>query len=312
MNREPHQDAGEWLRQQPSLDELLAAYPDEWQKVRRELDEVVNSGDLEQLKAYAAAVGRPVRASPSLSGGREAEEVRRRMATLALRSLSLSAATGVTKGKVRFNLVNGWIAQKLLFKRDLERKPVSLLRFRLLWPLLSQKAFLMPLVERKGIYCFYSKRLVKELARLIGDRSCLEIAAGDGTLSRFLGDEGVRITATDDHSWAHTVTFPDTVLRQDASEALRVHRPQAVISSWPPAGNAFEKDVFDTPSVELYVVIGSRHAFASGNWLAYDDQDGFDYTEDARLSRLVLPPELEPAVYVFRRKQSPGPGVATD
>jgi hypothetical protein len=36
---------------------------------------------------------------------------------------------------------------------------------------------------------------------LIGERECLEIAAGDGTLARFLEAEGVRITATDDHSW---------------------------------------------------------------------------------------------------------------
>jgi 2-polyprenyl-3-methyl-5-hydroxy-6-metoxy-1,4-benzoquinol methylase len=47
----------------------------------------------------------------------------------------------------------------------------------------------------------YSRRLVEELSALIGERECLEIAAGDGTLARFLEAEGVRITATDDHSW---------------------------------------------------------------------------------------------------------------
>jgi hypothetical protein len=72
----------------------------------------------------------------------------------------------------------------------------------------------MPLVQPKGIYCFYSKPLIERLAGLIGGRSCLEIAAGDGTLSRFLVAAGVRITATDNHSWHDSVDFPDTVLRR--------------------------------------------------------------------------------------------------
>ena len=58
----------------------------------------------------------------------------------------------------------------------------------------------MPLVQPKGIYCFYSKPLIQDLAALIGQRSCIEIAAGDGTLSRFLAAKGVDLTATDDHS----------------------------------------------------------------------------------------------------------------
>ena len=54
--------------------------------------------------------------------------------------------------------------------------------------------------------------------------------------------------------------------------------------------------------MELYVVIASQHAFASGNWTAYSQQREFDYEEDKQLSKLVLPPELEGAVYVFRRR----------
>ena len=62
----------------------------------------------------------------------------------------------------------------------------------------------MPLVEPRGIYCFYSGALVARLAALIGARSCVEIAAGDGTLSRFLRDAGVDVVATDDASWTQT------------------------------------------------------------------------------------------------------------
>lgn len=287
-------DVGAWLATKPSLRELRAAYPDDWHAVQRELRDVVNSGDPRRLQDY---VQRPA------GGTGAAADVRREMKKAAVRKLCVAAATGVTKGKVRFNLVNGWLAQRLLFRgKGLERKPVSLFWFSVVWPLLSQKSFLMPLVEPKGIYCFYSRRLVRELTRMIGERTTLEIAAGDGTLSRFLAAEGVDVTATDDHSWDHSIDFPGDVLRQDARTGLREHQPQAVVCSWPPAGNDFEEHVFRTPSVELYVVIASQHAFASGNWNAYEKQDGFSYEQSDELSRLVLPPELEGAVYVFRRK----------
>lgn len=293
--RERPGDVRAWLETKPSLRELREAYPDDWEAVQSELRDVVNSGDPEKLKAY---VQRP-------AGGKGlSADVRREMKIAAVRKLCVAAATGVTKGKVRFNLVNGWLAQKLLFRgKGLERKPVSLFWFGMVWPLLSQKAFLMPLVEPRGIYCFYSRRLVKELAELIGGRRAVEIAAGDGTLTRFLAAEGVDITATDDHSWTHSIDFPDDVQDQDAVSALREHVPQVVLCSWPPAGNAFEQHVFATPSVELYVVIASQHAFASGNWDAYERQTGFTYEQDQTLSRLILPPELEAAVYVFRRRR---------
>lgn len=163
----------------------------------------------------------------------------------------------------------------------------------------------MPLVGAKGIYCFYSWRFVRELAALIGDRSCVEIAAGDGTLARFLRSEGVSVLATDDHSWSHQVTFPDDVVREDAAVSVRKRRPEVVVCSWPPAGNDFERLVFQTPTVEVYVMVGSRHRFATGNWDVYEQQAEFDLVLDEPLSRLVLPYELESAVYVFRRRSQP-------
>lgn len=297
-----------WLEQRPPLGELQEAFPAEWSVVQRELGEAVRGGKLDDLTGYVQRLA----AAPPVTGARPtrgldaelAQEVRRQMAAAAIRQLSVSAATGVQEGRVRFNLVNGLIAQRLLFEHGLRRKPVSMRAFRLLWPLLWQRRLLLPLVSKKGIYCFYSKPLIARLAELIGDRPALEIAAGDGTLSRFLADAGVEITATDDHSWGQ-VGFPDEVVRQDAAQAVRKRRPEVVICSWPPAGNGFEHAVFDTPSVQLYVVIGSRHRFATGDWAAYESQTAFDLTEEPELSRLVLPPELEAAVYVFRRRAAP-------
>lgn len=299
-------DALAWLDQGPSLADLREAYPQEWETVRATLDRAVAAGD---PRAFQAEIARSTRdpASASRSDRRKlghtetvAAQVRHQMTTAAVRQMCIAAATGVTDGRVRFNLVNGWIAQRLLFSSALVRKPVSLRWFRVVWPLLWQRSFLMPLVEPKGIYCFYSKPLIARLKDLIDGRPCLEIAAGDGTLSRFLRDAGVDVTATDDHSWK-AVPPTDTVLRQDAREALRVHQPEVVIASWPPAGNGFERSVFQTASVKLYVVIASQHDFAAGNWAAYREQTRFTFAEDPALSRLVLPPELEPAVYVFRR-----------
>jgi hypothetical protein len=111
----------------------------------------------------------------------------------------------------------------------------------------------------------------------------------------------VSVAATDDGSWA-AVTLPAEVERLGARTALRERPAPVVLCSWPPAGNAFERSVFTTPGVELYVVIASRHRFAAGDWGAYEQQRSFDWGVDERLSRMVLPPEIDPAVLVFRRR----------
>lgn len=294
-------DVERWLGQQPSLTEMADAFPQEWSEVQRELDGVSASSDPKALERYLASLAAPGPRGAARRGGDVAQQVQRQMAARALQQARLATSTGITAGKVRFGLVNGYLSQKLLFRRGLERKPVSMGAFRLLWPLLRERRYLMPLVEPKGIYCFYSRALVKELARLIDGRPALEIAAGDGTLTRFLAEEGAKVTAVDDHSWSHAIEYPPAVLRQDAKSALETYRPRVVICSFPPPGNEFERHVFKTRTVELYVVIGSTSEFAAGNWADYRRQTAFAFEEDERLSRLVLPPEISPAVYVFRR-----------
>lgn len=307
MSRPPRPaDVEEFLAADPSLDELREAYPEDWEAVQTEIGARLASGGATGLRAYVQSLAAP---DPVAAGkGRVKRQealasatIRQRMAAETVRRMCVAAATGVTTGKVRFNLINGWLAQRLLFRGGgLQRKPVSMLRFRLTWPLLTQRRFLMPLVQPRGIYCFYSKPLLRELEGLIGDRPCLEIAAGDGTLSRFLRARGVDITATDDHSWKD-VAVADDVIQEDAVTALAGRQPRVVLCSWPPAGNGFERHVFTTASVERYIVIASRHEFAAGNWGDYRRQTAFTFEELPALSRLVLPPELESAVYLFDR-----------
>ena len=231
-----------------------------------------------------------------------AQYIRQRMLQLVIKNRGLSEVTGIKHGKVRLNLINGYIIQKLLFSHDLERKPASLFWFRLFWRMVWQKNFLMPLVEPKGIYCFYSQQLIDELVRIIGSQSCLEIAAGDGTLTRFLTDRGLKIIATDNGSWGHSIEYPDYVKKQDAKKSLKTYSPKVVICSWPPANNDFESHVFKTPSVQIYIVIGSKLKSAAGNWNTYKTQSAFDFEENKFLGDLILPPELGSAVYIFRRK----------
>jgi hypothetical protein len=309
MKQSTYQKNLEWLKKNPSLDELCDRYPAEWATVQEEISAIVERGVAAELKTYLERLSK---LDKSVSGKSQQNEatalsqfIRSRMAHESVKKLCLStlaADTGVTKGKLRFNLFNGFIAQKLLFARALERKPVSLFWFRLLWPLVWQKKRLMPLVQPKGIYCFYSRELIKVVAGMIAGRSCLEIAAGDGTLARLLQEQGVQLTATDTHGWNTAVQYPEWVVKLGAREALSTYSPEVVICSWPPAQNDFERDVFKTANVQLYIVIGSRHQFAFGNWNDYLQQRDFEVEEDKALGEMVLPPELESAVYVFRRK----------
>jgi hypothetical protein len=300
------------------LQPLIEQYPGIWADTGLKLVSALEDGRTQTLNAYVSNAKstmdmwlnkiRSSRNNPTLIQSALPYIIRSKMALLAMEQCYQAAASGRASGKIRFNLVNGFIIQRLLFSRHLTRKPVSLGWFNFWWPFISQKRLLMPLVQPKGIYCFYSIRLIREIAALIGDKACLEIGAGDGTFTRFLTDQGVNIRATDNHSWKHAIEYPKTVEALDARQALDKYQPQAVICSWPPPGNTFERYVFNAKSVALYVVLGSRYKFASGNWDAYAAQTRFDQTIDERLSSYLLPPELESAVLVFKRKEKSASG----
>jgi hypothetical protein len=296
-----------WLKTRPSLQKLCEAYPGEWKIVQKEFSAIFKRGTPDELqaflnhlasrKAFLSKAPHKIASNKLLS-----QHIQYYMATTALKQYSIAAATGIKKGKIRFNLLNGYIVQKLLFAKGLERKPVKLFWFRLFWPLVWQKKYLMPLVELKGIYCFYSQKFVDELALIITGRRCLEIAAGDGTLSQFLKNKGIQIIATDDFSWKHTIQYPEEVMNLNAQSALRTYLPEVVICSWPPANNEFERHVFNNSHVQLYIVIGSKLQSASGNWQDYKNQKTFDFEMNENLSNLMIPPELQCAVYLFKRK----------
>jgi len=296
-----------------SLDWLMENFPEDWQLVGQELVDATATRRPEALEAFVRAAqerAKPYRQRAEKSGKNPQvlaaalpHIVRGRMALLAAQRTLQAAALGASSGRRRFGLWSGFLVQHLFFAHGLVRKPVSLRAFRWLWPLVTQKRLLMPLVQPRGMYAFYSQELVAALAKLIDHRPALEIAAGDGCLSAFLRAAGTQIRATDDWSWSQNIRFPETVERIDAAEALARYAPQVVLCSYPPPKNEFEAAVFTTASVELYVVITTRHKFAAGDWQAYQSQTDFEVEAKPDLSRLILPPEIEPLLLVFRRKR---------
>lgn len=228
--------------------------------------------------------------------------IKARLAFFLLENINVSIASKKISRKTRLKLWDGIILQRLLFKKGLERKPVKISLFKFFWPFIIDKKLLMPLLNEKGIYCFYTKELIGQLSKLIGDRKCLEIAAGDGTLSRFLTESGIDCLSTDDYSWKHYITYPDFVEKADAKDALKKYNPEAVVCSWPVPGNTYEKNVFMTDSVSLYIVIGTKNPQFAGNFDAYKKAEEFTMELNEELSALILPPSGENAVYIFRRK----------
>jgi hypothetical protein len=297
-----------------SLDELMAEFPTEWESIGQALVDATARRRPEAIEGFVRGfrdAARPYEQRVDKSGKNPQVLavalpflVRKRMAMLAAQRALQAAAMGASAGRRRFGLWSGFLVQRLFFARGLERKPVSMRAFKWLWPLVTQKRLLMPLVQTRGIYAFYSQELVAALAELIAGRSALEIAAGDGCLSDFLGRAGVAIRATDDHSWTQNIRYPDSVEKIDAVSALDKHRPEVVLCCYPPPKNAFERTVFAMSSVDTYVVITTRHKFAAGDWEAYESQQDFVVESDSKLARLILPPEIDPVLLVFRRRRS--------
>ncbi|MFI7585881.1 SAM-dependent methyltransferase [Spongisporangium articulatum] len=301
-------DVARWLRTKPSLAEMRAAFPQEWAHVEGQVGQLAVRNDPGAVTALLAEVSRPRRATPDRMRTRPvvvAEAVRRQMLIEALRQTLVSSQTRTEGTTLRLGRINGTVLQRLLFHRGLQRKAAGYRLFRLVWPLLTQRRRLMPLVAAQGIYCFWSDRLVRGLARLIDDRPCIEIAAGDGTLAALLTAWGTPVVATDDGSWGIEDRTGAEVEPLDAAQALRRYDPAVVVCAWPPPGNSFERKVFEAPGVEMYILITSRHRSAAGNWADYEAQAAFEMREEPRLSKALLPPGADGMVLVFRRRCEP-------
>jgi hypothetical protein len=306
--RMTHKEAVRWLADRPSLEQMRTRCPEDWAAVEHDLAEALarkSNEALDRLLLRGVAGARTSKTKRWAPGQAPLlatrQLVRKRMTLLALERVSIGAASGVGGDEMRYGRRTRILTSLIFQDRLGDRKVVSSRFFRFLWPLVPEKARFLLAAQTRGSYCFFSDRLIGELKHLIGGRRVIEIAAGDGTLSRLLRDRGVGIEASDDRSWHHAIDYPPFVAGMDAETALRELAPEVVVCCWPPAANGFEHAVFESRSVVRYIVLGSVHDFASGAWDAYAGQRGFVMRQDAGLSALVLPPEAGTVVRIFDR-----------
>lgn len=304
------------LKNEISVEKLLTQYPEYKGDVLKEINAIINSKDsnlintiIEKYTLNAKIASKKIAKSGYNEKTLNAfmpNIIKARFAIFLLQRLIFASSTNKIKNKTRLNIWDGFILQKLLFEKDLIRKPVSLGLFTFFWKFIVNKKVLLPLVNERGIYCFYTKQLINNLSTILDGKYCVEIATGDGTLTKFLKDKNINCIATDDFSWDYFINYPDFVEKANAKAALNKYNPEVVLCSWPVPNNSYEKHVFKTKSVELYIVIGTKNPKITGDYDAYYNaaSENFTMELDERLSSLILPPSEDNAVYLFRRKNN--------
>jgi hypothetical protein len=158
--------------------------------------------------------------------------------------------------------------------------------------------------RKKPIYEFLNVEYINELSDYLIERisevvkkkegtvTVLEIGAGDGRLTHFIKEKveaalpgKVRVIATDNSSWEnHGIRQDFPVENMDYREALKVFKPDIVLSSWMPNDADFSKPIRKTPSVKEYVLIGEADSGCCGDpWLTWG------YTSDGPTTKKILP-----------------------
>lgn len=282
------------------LKTLAMRYPKAYAAAAAEVKALLPGLDIDRLQAALAAAQSQLQMPGQGPGAAEALAKTKIKLALLEQGLRAVLRQGARRGHSPSKM-DLWLAQKLFFAADGSRRAVAMPMFRLVWPLLRQRLGVAELLQSQGIYCVFSREFVRALARLIGARPCVEVGAGDGTLSLLLEQRGVKVHATDDYSWRHKLRYPTWVEACDAVTALRRYQPEVVLCSWPPPQNSFEQAILKHPSVRCYIVIGSQHNYASGARSCYQPSPSWQMREDRYLSGLILPPELDNQVLVFER-----------
>lgn len=92
--------------------------------------------------------------------------------------------------------------------------------------------------RKLGLFPILTTQVINEMADWIGDRTCLEIMAGCGWLSKGLAEKGIKIYATDDCSWefhSNQDKYVYPVEKLNALNSVKKYKSANVlIVSWPP------------------------------------------------------------------------------
>lgn len=135
-------------------------------------------------------------------------------------------------------------------------------------------------------YPLVSKDWIKPLAEWIGDRKCLEIMAGKGTLSYALQSEGKSVIATDGYNWSQfdfNSLWTD-VEKIDALEAIEKYGKNVdiIIMSWCYMDELGYQSLLKMREVNpnaIMLYIGEPHGGCTGsdslyeNMIKIDDKD---------------------------------------
>ncbi|MCX6118232.1 MAG: hypothetical protein NT027_11870 [Proteobacteria bacterium] len=290
--------------------QLIKQNPHIWSDVLETLKECVSQKRLDQLSTIRkkALLEYP----ENLTHGKVASEafpldskqIHAKLTLYAIDQFTL-AMTGVADGRrpaLKDKLILSWLNSWFLQRGQCP----SMVQFDGIWKRLVSPAWASGQLQRLGFWSVPTKEFVERIAKHIGSRPCLEIGAGKGLLAAGLLKRCHDLTVVDDGSWeggrSPVKSMRKKIVLLDAIRALKIYSPEVVIASWPPPGNSFEKDIFATESVQLYIVINSKHQFASGNWDSYRQQKSFDCSISEPLNQLLRPVEAEQTVMIFRRK----------
>ncbi len=303
-----------------TLQDLCTAFPKEWPAIEAKICRILELRDPQKIldqrksnlkdivywqeKIKSPSTNKLARDKASL------ELVRCKMASLAFdeyfNALRAKDGTKPAKQTYRFSALAVRFFHRHLSASRRNLRPLPDFLARNIWNLISpqHKSKLLESAYRHGAYCIYTRSFVRSLSRLIGDRLCLEIGSGDGSLASYLKQLGTNIVATDDFSWESSISYGQNVEKIDARSALKKFKPKLVLSSWPPDHNNYERHILASPDIDTYIVLGSRHAFATGDHDAYSSLANFSWECDLVLTNLLFPREIDGCVYIFNSRTS--------
>ncbi|MFC6275162.1 SAM-dependent methyltransferase [Levilactobacillus tangyuanensis] len=119
-----------------------------------------------------------------------------------------------------------------------------------------------------GMWAYTSEPVVNDLAEFVGDRSVLEVMAGNGYISKGLRDAGKTVYATDSQSWTaenetgrHTLTPIEPLTALEAFEKYQ-NDVGVVVMSWSPDGVPVDWELLQAIRASAadvdFVVIGEK------------------------------------------------------
>ena len=301
------------LDQATSIESLMRRYPEQWDGVKDSISRALNAENpeivselLTKADTNARSWHNRVKVASQITKARtEAlpHLVKSRMIHLAVKKV-LDRSLNAGNSDIVQSKLDKILCNFLFYAPYGQHRPASSLAVKTLWPAVRDKTAAVAKAKKLGFYCLYTDKFINFVRKVSKDQNVLEIAAGSGILTLLLQKSGVACRATDDLSWGHAVRFGRHVEDLDAAKALKKYNPIVVLCSWPPPENSFEESVFLSASVDTYIVVGSKHHFATGARDHYLKQKDFTMEVVACPDKLLAPPGLDGEVLLFTRKMS--------